>query len=384
MTERLYYTDCYARDFQARVVARDGAKLYLDKTAFYPSSGGQPFDTGLLGGARVADVIDEGDRVAHLLEGSVEGEIVTGAIDWSRRYDHMQQHTGQHLLSAVLADLFGIETVSFHMGREVSTIEVAAAALAPDRILRAEERANEIVWEQRPVTIAFRDSSEDLGLRKQSERSGTVRVVSIADLDNSACGGTHVRTTAECGPILLRKLEKLRGNVRIEFVCGGRAVRRARTDYDALTRIARAFSSPLDDAPALVESQLEKARELEKSARRIAIELAGFHGRALYEATVPGVDGVRRVTEKGPIGDDVRTKAQAFVAGSKAVFLAVSEEPAAVLLAASADSGINAGAALKAALAQVGGRGGGSATLAQGSVPSKEALAALVEKLAAG
>ncbi|HLJ17392.1 MAG TPA: alanyl-tRNA editing protein [Bryobacteraceae bacterium] len=381
MTERLYYTDCYLRDFDARIAAIDGGKVYLDRTAFYPASGGQPSDTGTLGSARVVDVIDEGERIAHIIDGSVAGEDVNGRIDWPRRFDHMQQHTGQHLLSAVLVELFGMQTVSFHMGQEVSTIDLATPSLSHEQIARAEQRANEIVCENRPVSISFQNSEEETGLRKASQREGVLRVISIENLDRSACGGTHLRSTGEAGPILLRKLEKLRGNIRIEFLCGHRAVRRARADYDALARIGHAFSSPLDETPVLVEAQLEKARDSEKSVRRLRVELAGFHGRALYEDTAPDGDGVRRVTEHGPIDDDLRARAQAFASGAKAIFLALSNDPPSVLLAVSADSGVNAAAVLKAALAEAGGRGGGSATLAQGSVPSHEALQALTSKL---
>src|SRR5207244_1911109 len=183
-----------------------------------------------LGGVAVREVIDEDDRIAHLLESPLQAGEVEGRIDWNRRWDHMQQHTGQHLLSAVLIELFQIPTVSFHMGAAVSTIEVTAAALDPKKLEQAEERCAEICAEARPVLISFEDSTAELGLRKASARSGTLRIVTIDSLDRSACGGTHVRNTAEVDPILLRKLEKIRGNVRIEFVCGLRAVRQARSD----------------------------------------------------------------------------------------------------------------------------------------------------------
>ena len=381
MTERLYYTDCYLREFQARVLEVKDGKVYLDRTAFYPSSGGQPFDTGTLNGARVVDVADEEDRIAHVVDGSVSDGEVHGAIDWPRRFDHMQQHTGQHLLSAVFEELFGMHTVSFHMGQDISTIEVTAGSVTSEQLRRAEEYANEIVRQNRPVSISFHESSEETGLRKASERTGTLRVVSIQDLDRSACGGTHLRGTGEAGPILLRRVEKLRGNTRIEFLCGERAVRRARADYEALARIGRTLSAPLDDAPALIESQMEKARESEKALRKMSLELAGFHGRALYEATPEGSDGFRRVVERGSMGDDTRAKAQAFIAGSKAIFIALGENPASVLLAVSADSGLNAGTALKSALAAAGGRGGGGTGLAQGSVPSNEALDTVLHAL---
>ena len=385
-TERLYYQDCYLRDFHARVVdtGDDGRKVSLDRTAFYPTSGGQPFDAGTLGGAKVIDVIDEEERIAHVLEAPVASPDVEGHIDWERRLDHMQQHTGQHLLSAVLEELFAIPTLSFHMGPEVSTIEVGAAALDTGQMERAEERCAEIVSEARPVVITFDQATEDLGLRKASQRSGTLRVVSITGLDRSACGGTHVRSTAEIGLVLIRKLDKIRGNVRLEFVCGFRALTQARTDFRTLLEISRHLSTPVEQTPAVVAAQMQRTRVLEKTNQRLATDVARREGTALWAATEPGADGMRRVTERGPIDDVLRARAQAFVAEGRAVFTALSENPPAVLLAASADSGIHAGQRLQAAVAAAGGRGGGNQALAQGSVPSKSLLDRIVMLLNAG
>ncbi len=352
----------------------DRLRIYLDQTAFYPASGGQPFDTGTLAGVNVGEVVDEEGRIAHVMAAPVSGGEVAGVIDWQRRFDHMQQHTGQHLLSAVLVEMFGAQTVSFHLGVESSTIDVARS-LEPAQLREAERRANEIVFENRPVTVGYQDSSEDLGLRKPTERSGVVRIISIQDLDRSACGGTHVRATGEIGPILIRKLDRIRGNLRIEFLCGMRSVKRARADYEALSNVARAFSSPLDETPALVAAQLEKLQDLEKAHRRIATELAQSRGRELYAASQPGTDGVRRVIQRvAALADELRAEAQSFTAGEKSVFLAIAEDPPSILLAASPDSGVRAGELLKAALTKAGGRGGGSAIMAQGSVPSKDVL----------
>ena len=377
MTDRLYYHDSYLTEFRARVVDRspDGRRIYLDRTAFYPTSGGQPFDIGKLGGADVTEVVDEDGRIAHQVSAPVvDAAEVAGVIDWSRRFDHMQQHTGQHLLSAVLVDLFGAQTVSFHLGVDSCTIDVARP-LDPAQIRRAELRANEIVFENRPVTIGFEDSSKDLGLRKPTDREGVIRIISIQDLDRSACGGTHVRATGEIGPILIRKLDRIRGNLRIEFLCGLRAVKRARADFEAISSVARAFSAPPDETPALVAAQLEKLQETEKARRRLATELAQARGRELYAATAPGPDGVRKAVRRvGSLSDELRAEAQSFAAGVKSVFVAMGEDPPAILLAASADSGVNAGESLKAAVTKAGGRGGGSATMAQGSLPSKDLL----------
>lgn len=388
MTERLYYKDSYLTKFRARVVdaSPDQQRVYLDRSAFYPTSGGQPFDTGQLGGLNVIEVIDEGDRVAHVLNkpltpAGVDGQI-DGLIDVTRRFDHMQQHTGQHLLSAVLLEMFDAATVSFHLGAEACTIDIARV-LEAEQLRQAERRANQIVFENRPVAISFQHSSEDLGLRKPTEREGEVRIISIQGLDRSACGGTHVRATGEIGPILLRKLDRMRGNQRIEFLCGGRAVARARADFEVLSEIARVFSAPLDEVPGMVEAQREKLQEAERARRRTAMELAQASGRALYADTAPGSDGVRRILRRlESLSEASRAEAQTFAAAGPGIFLAVVETPPSVLLAASKESGVHAGDLLKRALTEAGGRGGGNAALAQGSLPSKEALNQLVGALA--
>jgi alanyl-tRNA synthetase len=381
MTERLYYDDCYLRDFRARVIetADDGRRVYLDRTVFYPTSGGQPFDLGTLGGIAVREVTDEEDRVAHLLESpltpvATANSEIEGNVDWARRWDHMQQHTGQHLLSAVLIELFEIPTLSFHMSAASSTIDIGTPSLDSKRAERVEERCAEIIAEARPVTISYEDSSAELGLRKASARSGTLRIISIDRLDKSACGGTHVRSTAEAGPLLIRKIDKMRGNARIEFVCGLRALVTARRDFRTLSEISRIVSVPVEEAAAVVAAQIERGKSFEKTSQRLASELAKREGRELYLQTAPAPDGIRQVTQRGEIDDAMRARAQAFVAGLKAVFLAISTDPPSILLAASQDSGVHAGERVKAAVTAAGGRGGGNQALAQGSVPSAASL----------
>jgi alanyl-tRNA synthetase len=247
-----------------------------------------------------------------------------------------------------------------------------------------ETRANERVVDNRAVTIAFEEASQACGLRRPPDRAGALRIVSIEGLDRSPCGGTHVRATGEVGPILIRKLDKIRGNVRIEFLCGMRAVRRARADFDALFRIAKIFSAPLDETPSLVAAQREACEAAEKARRRLAADLARFRGREMYEATPPGPDGLRRGRHRQPSGsldEEVRGLAQGFTAQPKAVFVAAIDDPPAVLLAVSADAGLHAGELLKTALAGFGGRGGGNAALAQGSIASPDGLASLLKQL---
>jgi alanyl-tRNA synthetase len=266
--------------------------------------------------------------------------------------------------------------VSFHLGQESSTLDLETPALSAEQVRAVEMRANEVVCENRPIVVSFHNAQEDLGLRKASDREGVLRVVSIDALDRSACGGTHLHATGEIGPVMIRKLEKVRNTVRVEFLCGLRAVKRARADYDALTRVAQMFSASLDEVPVSVAAQLEAAKEAEKVRRKLAADLAVYQGRELYEATVAGPGGVRRVVQRLAFGsfDDLRAVAQSFTSQPKAVFVGVIEEPPSVLLAVSADAGLDAGKALKTALTEAGGRGGGSSRIAQGSVPSRELL----------
>ena len=389
MTHRLYYTDAYRTAFTATVVARDvaGTRVYLDASAFYPTSGGQPHDLGTLAGIAVVDVIDEDDRVAHVLASPLATTAldspVSGEIDWPRRYDLMQQHTGQHLVSAVFEDLFGAKTVSVHFGADYSTLDLDAELITRDQLVKAEERAKAVVAEARPVMVTFEDSATATGLRKPSDRPGLLRIVTIDAFDRSACGGTHVRTTAEIGAVLLRSIEKIRNATRVEFVCGQRAIRRARRDYESLGRIAASLSSSLDEAAPLVVAQSERVKELDGARRKLEKELAAYRIRERYDAATPDTNGVRRIVVRDASSiDELRTLAQAALDLPKAVVIGALTSPPSVLVAASEDSGIQAGALLKERLAAVGGKGGGSPRMAQGSVPPAE-LDALVGALTA-
>ena len=386
MTLRLYYTDSYLRDFDAAIVERGdaGRRIYLDRTAFYPTSGGQPFDTGTLGGIAVVDVVDEGERVAHLLAGPLTGERAIGSVDWNRRFDHMQQHTGQHLLSAVLHQLLGHATVGVHFGSDSSTLDLAAPAIDHARLVEAESRANRLVAENRPVDVSFEDAGSASDLRKAAAREGTLRIVSIRELDRSACGGTHVRATGEIGPILIRRSERAKRNVRLEFLCGAQALRRARADHDLLTRLAGRFSAAADELPALVEAQRAELKEAAEARRELEVSLAALRARELYAASTPDGSGVRSIVvreEKGPI-ERLRPLAHAVAGIPRALFVGRTADPPAILVAASADSGMDAGRMLKSSLEQVGGRGGGNPRVGQGTAPStpalEEAVAAIV------
>jgi len=385
VTERLYYTDAYLASFSAAVSehADGGRRVYLDRSAFYPTSGGQPNDLGSLDGIPVLDVVDDGERVAHLLASPLAGDHVEGLIDWPRRFDHMQQHTGQHLLSAVFIELLNAVTVSVHFGAESSTLDLDAGEISPGEIADVQDRANAVAAENRPVTVGFEDAATAAGLRKPSERGGMLRLVTIAGIDRSACGGTHVRGTAEIGSILIRRVERVKKRVRVDFLCGLRAARRARGDFLALSHIAGGFSAALDDTPALVDRQRHELRELQAARDGILQELAGYQARERVAAVTPDAAGRRVVVERrteGPL-EGLRSLALAVAAQDGAVFIGAVDEPASILLATSAASGVDAGAVLKPLLVAAGGRGGGSARLAQGSVPSRDALITLMAAL---
>lgn len=385
MTQRLYYTDSYLRDFKAAVVDRadESRRVYLDRTAFYPTSGGQLFDTGQLGGVEVVDVIDEGDRIGHLLAGSLSGDLVTGRVNWSRRFDHMQQHTGQHLLSAVLANVVGHQTVGVHFGRESSTLDLDVGELPPAQVQKAEESANEIIVQNRPVEVSFEEAEAAASLRKPSERGGTLRIITIHNLDRSACGGTHVKATGEIGSILIRKVERVRKGVRLEFLCGGRATRRARADYGLISRLAAEFSAATEELPRLIKVQREDLKQAAALTRELEEELDRYKARELYAAATPETTGIRRVMvrqEEGSL-EALRGLAQAFMSMSKAIFVGAVPSPPAIVLAASEDTGIDAATMLKSLITSVGGRGGGSARVAQGIVPGRAQLEVVLESL---
>lgn len=380
MTLRLYYADSYLRSFSARVVGREegGRRVYLDQTAFYPASGGQPHDRGTLGNADVMDVIDEEDRVAHLLDRPLDGAVeVQGSIDWNRRFDHMQQHTGQHLLSAICDDTFGWPTISVHFGDDSSTIDLDAASASAEQLRAIESRANAAVTRNLPVVITLEAAESVVGLRKPSDRTGTLRVVSIEGLDRSACGGTHVSHTGEIGAILLGKAERVKQKMRIEFRCGARATRRARIDADALATIARQFSASVDDVPALIDRLREEHRTERARRQQLTVELASVEAAALIGAATSGAEGLRRISVMRSNLESLRALAQACTEHARVLFVGVAQEEGTIVVATSIDSGLDAGALLKPLLAAHGGRGGGSPRLAQGTVRDADVLAAV-------
>jgi len=395
MTERLYYTDAYRASFDAKVLScrsREGDPgsfaVELDATAFYPTSGGQPFDTGSLGGARVADVIDEEDgRIVHVTDAPlVPGEPVAGAIDWPRRFDHMQQHTGQHVLSAAFDQLAGNRTESFHLGADLCSIDLAREATAAD-VAAAVDGANRVVWEDRPVSVRFVTAEEAaaLPLRKEPARGGRLRLVEVADFDLSACGGTHVARTGAIGIIAVAGAEKFRGGSRIHFLCGGRVSKRFNLWRDALAATMKHLSVAPEELAGAVERLQGENKSLQRGLRALQERLAVHEARALVARGVR-VGGRVVVAVSVPDVDAAGLKALAAAAATEpgaAVALFTASTPALTVVARHPDAGIDAGAVLKALTAQFGGRGGGKPDLAQGGglEATPDALVAFVRDL---
>ncbi|MGA8306166.1 MAG: alanyl-tRNA editing protein, partial [Candidatus Acidiferrales bacterium] len=263
-TERLYYRDSFLREFDAQVISceKEGErwKIVLDRTAFYPTSGGQPYDTGKLGDVPVIEVADVEHKVVHYASAAIPVGPVHGVIDWPRRIEHMQQHTGQHLLSAAFIELFGFQTVSFHLGKEISTIDLDTPAAKPEHLEKAERRVNEVIFEDKPVVIRFGTAEElaEAGIRKKVEREGILRAIEVEGFDRQPCGGTHLERTGQAGLLLIRKLERRRDQCRVEFACGFRALAVARGDFSKLTQAASLLSCGLAEVPAVLGKLIEE------------------------------------------------------------------------------------------------------------------------------
>jgi alanyl-tRNA synthetase len=409
MTDRLYYHDPFLCEFEgeitevvpaAEINARHG--VFLDRTAFYPTSGGQVHDTGWmspiatheeLAKLRVTEVAEAEDgRVVHYIEADKapeRGTRVRGLIDPQRRRDHMQQHSGQHVLSAAFVRLFNISTLSFHMGDEDCSIDLDTSSLSPGHVEEAESLANQIVQENRPVEIKFvtQEEVQGLGLRKAPRADKEhLRLIDIQDFDLSACGGTHVRGTGQIGCILLRKTERVRQGWRVEFVCGQRAVARARRDYATLTEAAALFSAHLWDVPQQVRKSLDEVRTVRKSREHLLEELAEFQAARLLAETSPVIG--RKLIVRVYSGRDlgfIRLLAQKLtrLEANVVALLGSAQPEASLVFAQSKGLPFDMGALLKGLLVSLGGKGGGSKDMAQGGVPKAVVLEAVLEDVAA-
>jgi alanyl-tRNA synthetase len=376
-THRLYYDDSFLQNFTARVLSCTPVspvstpsgtvpawEVLLDQTALYPSSGGQPHDLGRLGESQILEVRDDGEEIAHIVDQELRADSIDGCIDWPRRFDHMQQHTGQHLLSAVFQERFGLPTVSFHLGTDASSIDLRGPEPTPDVLRGAQRAANTAIFEDRPVTVRY-GTAEQLvqrGVRKEVDRKGILRAIEIEALDLQPCGGTHVRSTGQIGLVLVRRCTKIRQDWRVEFACGGRAERTATADFHLLRDIADQLTCSPEDAPAAIEKAAAERDERSKSLRLALEHLAEARAKLLVAATPPSSNGLRVISTLLQSGspDLLLPFATELAKNANTVALLIHEPTGQLVFSQSMAAAVDLSAVLKQVLAIVPGKGGGT------------------------
>jgi alanyl-tRNA synthetase len=401
----LYYDDAFEREFTARVLScellppdiNSGIttpvwRVVLDRTAFYPTSGGQPHDTGKIGDANVLDVREEGDEIIHVVDRRPDSPDVNGCINWPRRFDHMQQHTGQHLLSAMFQERFGLPTVSFHLGEEICTIDLRGPEPSEEFLEGAERASNKIIFEDRPVNVRYgtADQLSELGVRKEVDREGILRAIEIESADLQPCGGTHVKSTGQIGLILVRRCTKVRQDWRVEFVCGGRAERIARSDFQRLRQTAEKLSCSFDEIVSAATRALAERDANFKNFRGMLERLAKAEAALTLQNVPAGPQGLRVVSS---VLEDVPAEYLGFFGteiakSERTIALLALSEDGHLLFAQHPSAGKDMNALLKAIFEKFGGKGGGSRDFARGRVndPSQaaNALTFAKELLSAG
>jgi alanyl-tRNA synthetase len=406
MTERLYYTDSFLQTFEARVIdvrnRGDSTTVVFDRSAFYPTSGGQIFDTGWLHPvgtpeAKIRVVSVEEDEstgeVLHFVadaKGLASGTLIEGTIDPERRRDHMQQHTGQHVLSAAFEQLYNFPTVSFHMGDESCTIDLTTDAVTAAHSTAAEKLANQIIFEDRPIAIRFASPEEAryMGVRKipAAERE-KLRLIDIQNFDLNACGGTHVNRTGQIGSILLRKTEKVRQGVRVEFVCGMRAVGTARRDFTTLTEAAAVFSTHIHDLPEQSRKVLDEGKAAQKVQSKLLEEVAELQAAQFLQSATVTALGTKLVTQFFAARDlaFIKILAQKLTrAGQCVAILGCGGSQPSLVFAQTPGLPNDMGALMKQTLQTLGTRGGGNKDMAQGGAPDAERAEHIVMEAANG
>ncbi|OQA23548.1 MAG: Alanine--tRNA ligase [Chloroflexi bacterium ADurb.Bin360] len=389
MTEKIYYTDVTCKDFTARVESRQqspqGPAICLDRTAFYPTSGGQSHDVGTINGIAVRDVWNDAEgNIWHLLERPLDAIEVQGSINWDVRFDHMQQHTGQHLLSAAFLRLLQANTLSVHMGAAINTVDFDLSQLSWEEAFRVEEEVNRIIQENRRVTIALvgEETLADFNLRREPQVRGVIRIVQVEGYDVSPCGGTHTPYTGQIGLVKLTAIERYKGGVRVTFLCGARALRDYRHALQVLQKLGAQLSVGSDDCPDAVARLLEDNRLLRRSQQQTQQTFAEMEAQLLWQATSVS-KGARRIVkhwEARSFGEIQALARQLQNLPNTAAFLMVTEGDSLRLICTRSHDleKMDANAYLRAALGELGGRGGGTPTLAQGGAPLTPPEAALV------
>src|SRR5688572_3052888 len=394
VTERLYYSDSHLIEFEARVVdvterVSGWTAIVLNRTAFYPTGGGQPSDTGTLDGMRVAECIDDGDNgVLHVVQGQTPARdaIVRGRVDWPRRLDHIQQHTGQHILSQAFVTLFNAPTRGFRVLESSCEIDVELPEPSSEKIERAVELANNVIWEDRVITTRNVTSEEasELSLRKEPSREGELRLIEIEGFDLTPCGGTHAYRTGEVGVIVVRAWERAKGLTRIDFAAGTRALADYRKANRSARDVAALFSSGRDDGPHLASQMLEENKDLHRQIRVLEEMAASVEAEKLLGEAAEGV--IAKVFD-GRDAESLRKLAQALIANPETIVLLGSrdKDTARLVFARSSDAAGDMNTLMREACLMLDGRGGGKPELAQGAgkrvVRLEESIALIRSKL---
>jgi alanyl-tRNA synthetase len=375
VTERLYYSDSHLIEFEARVVdvtdrVSGWTAVVLDRTAFYPTGGGQPSDTGTLNGSRVVECIDDGDNgVLHVVQGAspARDAVVRGRVDWARRLDHIQQHTGQHILSQAFVKLFKAPTKSFRVMDASCEIDIDLNNPTTEIIERAVELANNVVWEDRSITIlnVTSDQAAELPLRKESAREGELRLIEIEGFDLTPCGGTHAYRTGEVGMIAVRSWERAKGLTRMEFVAGTRALADYRKANKSAREMAALFSTGRDDAPQLAAQMIEENKELHRRVRVLEEVAAGVEAEKLLAEAEAGI--VVQVFD-GRDAESLKKLAHALMTktGTVALLASRDKDTARLVFARSSDAPGDMSVLMREACTMLDGRGGGKPEMAQG------------------
>ncbi len=383
-THRLYYDDSFLQNFNARVLTCVPAEPFptsagvkptwevlLDQTAFYPSSGGQPNDLGKLGEAQVFDVRDTGEEIFHIVDRDLQTGPVDGCVDWPRRFDHMQQHTGQHLLSAMFQERYGLPTVSFHLGAELCTIDLAGPEPSQDALQGAQRASNGVIFQDRPVNVRYGTANQlaELGVRKEVDRQGILRAIEIEAADLQPCGGTHVKTTGQIGLILIRRCAKIRQDWRVEFVCGARAARLATSDFHLLRTIGERLSCSPEEALAAIEKAAVEKDSISKTFRTTLQQLAEARSAQML-AGVSGREGMRYLSAilREESSELLLPLATELAKTEKVVALLVHEPTGQLVFAQKTASPTDLGAILKQVFVSYPGKGGGTRDFVRGKL----------------
>jgi len=383
VTERLYYSNPYLRTFTSVIVDRCEVEgqpaVVLETTAFYPTAGGQPHDTGTLNEARVVAVqVDDDGRVLHVLDRPLSRTKVTGEIDWRRRIDHMQQHTGQHILSQAFVQACEAETVGFHLGENLSTIDLDRASLTSDLVREAEKDANFVVMSTRPVTARFVGDSElaALPLRKAPAVDQSVRIVEVQDYDWSACGGTHVQNSGQVGPIKVVRVERRNDKTRIHFLCGWRALTDYASKHETVQALAGHLTTSESDLLPSVERLEAEGKEAHRAVLAAQTQLLSYQiDDWMAEAEPVGAMRVVQLAFDWRDTNLLKETARRLTEQPGLIALLATRQPRPqFVFARSEDMGTDAGtpdmgALMRASCAVAGGRGGGRPQFAQGGAP---------------